>query len=235
MKTTLLTAALVATLAAPVAMANPFQEFSGNMPTFSFGDDSEFHIGGNVGTQGFGVEGGYRINSTFGIRGSHHWFDYEDTVDFQGSEVDASASLGFTGVMVDFYPFGGNLRLSGGAYKNASSGSASGEYTQAFDFNGYTYNPSSPTRIDAELDWEKEIAPAASIGYFGKLGNHISLGVELGAMFTGPAQVSATASGDPLVVSQLQPRIDTEIENIQNELDRIGVYPIAKVGLNIRF
>ena len=221
-------------LASPAAASGLKDVASNDMPTASFNQNG-FSVGAGVGTLGLGVEAGYRFNSRIGVRGVYNGFDYDTERELEGADLDVNASLKTGGVMVDIYPFGGNFRVSGGALINKNKATAAGVYTDEFTFEGQTYTPTEETRIDGILDWEDDLAPVATVGYHGNLGRHVSIGAEIGALFTGSAQIDAEASGDPNVVAQIQDDLDDSIADIQDELDKVGVYPIAKIGLNIRF
>ena len=187
-------------------------------------ETAPFAVGAGVSTLGLTLEGSYRINDRFGMRAPFGYFAYDDTLTEDGTDFDADVTIGGVGLLGDFYPGTGGLRLSGGAFFNGygGEGNATGDAT----VNGVDYSG-----VDLLLDAEPEntVMPMLSIGYDGDLGGGWMLSADLGAMYAGDWSVDLEDRAG--VVAQGD--IDAEVEDISGDLPEI--IPYLKLTATFRF
>ena len=109
----------------------------------------------------------------------------------EGIDYDVSASTGGVGVLGDYYPTGGGLRVSGGLFK--SNIGSSGRATGTVDVGSGTY---AGVDLRTEVETERSIAPMVAVGYDGQIGAGWGLSADLGAIYTGGFKTSITDSCD---------------------------------------
>ncbi len=184
----------------------------------------DFGLGLGVSTLGPTVEGTYRVNDRFGLRVPAGYFaaDFDGTED--GVDYDADVELGGIGLLGDFFPGAGGLRLSAGAIYSLYSVDGRGRGSGTVGNTEYT-------DVDLRFDGDprNEILPTAAIGYDGRIGQRWTLSADLGAMFTGGYDITLRdASGR---VSQDD--IEAEIGDIEDDLP--DVIPYLKFAVSFRF
>lgn len=185
-----------------------------------------FEIGVGESILGHTIEGGVRLNDRIGVRGMYG----EGSYDFSGSmgdnDFDGTFHMGDTAAFLDLYPFGGALRLSGGAVKLGHAFDASTD--GSFESGGNTYT----TTVDANAKFKRSIAPAGSIGFNKSLfGTPLSLSADLGAVYTGGVDLTMTDRSGMVP----QEEMDKQAEEVRDVLDRLTVAPFAKVGVTFTF
>ncbi len=116
-----------------------------------------------------------------------------------GDDIPYSGNLRFQTipVLLDYYPFHGVFRITGGMMVNqndisAVAGGGSGTYT----INGDTYTAQQVGTLTAHVGWRR-IAPYLGIGWGSKAARHsgFSMGFDVGVLMTGSPDVTLNASG----------------------------------------
>ncbi|MBO9428385.1 hypothetical protein [Sulfitobacter sp. R18_1] len=228
-------------------MENPLLDspiFGGNSnddgtgATASLDNGGEFSFTPNVSTLGYGFDVGYKFNQNLGVRGVYSTYDWDGTYDYEGTDFNIDADFNSYGAMVDFHPFGGGLTIGVGARRNQSSVAMDAAFNGTFNYNGTTYTHPDETVVNGEVTFPKW-APVVSVGYHGNIGDHVSFNFDLGAMHQGAASIMMAASGgvadDPSTSASFRNEMEEQRQNLEDELSEFKVYPIAKVGLSIRF
>ena len=146
-----------------------------------------------------------------------------------GVRYDGRFKLGSAGAMVDLYPFGGGLRISGGARRNANRARATP--TQAASIGGQTFAPTEIGTLRGRAH-VKDFAPALILGYGSGPGRGFAWGVEGGALFQGRVRLSTVTSSTGLIA---QARLDAERDDLQHDINKYKVYPIAQLSVGYRF
>lgn len=197
--------------------------------------DGKFTVGGNVGTLGPSAEVGYKVNDFFAVRGVHSLgLSYEDTFTYDSQDVDFSVGAQGSGLMLDFHPFGGGMRLSGGLWKTDIGADFATDYTVS-DNNGN----SRTFALSGDLSLPSN-APSATIGWQGGIGDRITIGAEFGAIMTGGSKLTTAIDGDFTDVPQSErDKVDDELRNLENEINEyteyLNFYPVANLGVTFRF
>lgn len=181
-------------------------------------------VGLGVSTLGATVEGTYRITDSFGVRVPVGYLggSYSDTDD--GIDYDLDLTLGGVGVLGDYYPGAGGLRLSGGAFYNGvkADGDARGDGTVGdTEYTGVD--------LDVGVEPKNRIMPAVALGYDAAVGSRWIISADLGAMYTGG--FDATLRDRSGQVSQA----DIDAESRELEDDAPDFYPYVKFTVAFRF
>lgn len=187
-------------------------------------EPGDFGVNVGVSTLGPTIEGTYRISEKLGVRVPAGYFGGEFDTSEDGIDYDLNASIGGIGLLADYYPLSGGLRLSGGAF--LSKYSADGTGKGSGQIGDTVYN-----NLDLVLDAEAEnsVMPTLSLGYDGSIWQRWTLSADLGAMYTGGFDVNLQdRSGQ---VSQSD--IDAEIAKIES--DAPDFMPYVKLSVGFRF
>lgn len=195
-----------------------------------------FGVGVGLSTLGPILEGSYRISPMLRARGIlGTGFSYEDNEDFEGTETSIDLSVGGGALVADYYPTGGNWRVSGGVYFAGSSleGRATASEADPFEFNDEIFTDGE-FRIKARSN--NQVAPIAMVGYDFNFGRNWALSADLGAIYTGGARLRATGqvSGNEAATQELQDAIDADadIQNAISDADDLNFYPyISLMGV----
>ena len=153
-----------------------------------------------------------------------------------GDDIPYSGNLRFQTipVLLDYYPFHGVFRITGGMMVNQNDISAvasggSGTYT----INGDTYTAQQVGTLTAHIGWRR-IAPYLGIGWGSKAARHagFSMGFDVGALVTGSPHVTLTAS-NPTDNTQLASDVAAAQAKANNQASSYRFWPV--IGLRVGY
>ena len=219
----------------------------------------QFGISPVAGTLGLGLELDYAMNDYFSIRLQGNQFNYDD--DFEEDDINYKGEIKLStyGLLVDYHPFSGAFRLTGGIYSNGNqmSGLANDSGRVEYEIGDaiYTSVPSDPLTLNADVELGN-----SSAGYLGLGWGHspkntggLLLSFELGVIFSGEPTIAYQASGSAQVnvngnlqqfsladtanplVAEFYTELDKEAANLQDDLSEFKFYPVLKLGIGYRF
>ena len=193
-------------------------------------------VGAGVGTTGGIAEAQVQVTPNIQIRGGYNYFQYDaddsyDDIDYAG-ELDLSTLAAF----VDFRPFGGSFIITGGAYFGEKTLDLAAAPGQTYEIGGQTYTSAEVGTLAGNVDLE-DTAPFVGLGWDTTFqGGPIGFKFIAGAMFTGTPQVSLTSTGGTLSNdATFQAELQTEEDNLQNDIDDYEVYPVVQAGITVSF
>ena len=179
----------------------------------------------------------YPINNSLQIRGAlSSGMDMSETATTD-IEYQVKAKDGINRLALDYHPFENNFFVSAGYAVNSFNIEADAQKNGAGITIGDTTYSGNVT-LNGTLDWDN--APSLSLGW----GNSPEKGwgglIELGAIFTGAADVSITGTGtlngnDVSTDPAIQAEITKEEKKVQNELSDYDFLPILQAGITYRF
>jgi len=197
----------------------------------------EWAIGLKTGTLGIGGELTTDILPQLNLRGSVQWFGLDlDDIDIGDVSYDLDLTLLNPMLLVDWYPFGGALRLSGGVLFNQSDVELRARPSEPVEIGDIIYTPGEIGTLTGEADFD-EIAPYVGIGF----GNAVSedsrwgLTADLGVAFIGSPGVTLRASGPIAGNAEFQSQLAEEEKDIEDDLENFEFYPVLAVNLYYHF
>jgi hypothetical protein len=187
-------------------------------------------------TLGVGLEAEKTFTDSFGGRIGINYFTYDDT--WTKDDIDYNYDLNLLSVsaLLDWHPFKGSFRISGGALYNGNDIDLDAKTVATYQIGGTTYTSANIGNLTGNVDFN-DIAPYLGIGWDTTFGKSKKFGflLELGAIYQGSPEVDLSISG-PLSGNQaLQNDLQTEEDNLQKELDNFEYYPVLAVGFNYRY
>jgi hypothetical protein len=194
-------------------------------------DVTGFSIGPIVGTLGAGGEIGYRFSDLFGARVDATALPATLKLTTATAPYTARISYFSAGLLADYYPFGGALRLTGGLHINDDSlklHAAPGAVT----INGATFTAAQVGTLDADIRYNA-LAPYLGVGMEGAptSSRNFVIGFDAGAMYQGSPRASVTASNAGIPASFLA----SEQAALQSDARKYNWYPVVTLAAKYRF
>jgi hypothetical protein len=193
-------------------------------------------IGVKASTLGAGVEAEGAFTKTIGIRIGANYFTY----DYEGTKDDIKYNFDLTlesaSALLDWHPFRGSFRLSGGIIYNGNSFDAKAKPAVSYEIGDTTYTAEEVGTLTGKITF-KDTAPYLGLGWdtsFGKR-NRFGFVFDLGAVYQGSPEVELSADGPIANNKTFQDDLAKEEENLQSALDEFKYYPVIAIGLNYRF
>ena len=189
-----------------------------------------------VSTLGVGLEGGIRLNDTFGLRLGGNWLGFNyDGVDGD-LDYDANVTLASLGTLVDYHPFQGGFRLSGGLRFNFNQADLDGTPNDDIEIGDDVFSPDDVGELTGDVGFNV-LAPYLGIGYGATLlQGALSVGFDLGVMYQGEAAVDLDTDGGDLSDNDvLLDNLAQEEDEIEDDLEDFVVYPVVGLAVIYRF
>jgi hypothetical protein len=202
------------------------------LPATAMADGS---IGVRAGTLGLGVEVSYPISQRIGMRLNADSYKYTRSFNQADIDYDGKATLKTGSVLLDWYPFANNFRISAGPMYNgnklvaASKQDANGKIT----VNGTPYQAS----VEGEVDFKKYV-PYAGIGYGRPIGSGFSMTFDLGVVFQGSPKATLTGTctdPTPGLCNTFQSDLAAQQQTANDDLKNFRYYPVVSLGLAYTF
>ena len=213
-------------------------------------------LGTRVGAAGAGFDFATPLTKNFNLRAGTDFFSYGTTFQEEGANVGIDLHLRSGHVAVDWFPFGGHLRLSplfvfGNNNRILATAVIPSGSTLTLDGQNYISSSSDPLRGSGRVDFRK-VSPGFSLG-FGNLiprdRSHFSIPVEVGFYYTGQPKLQVAFTGsacDPNYSPSVGCESVDQDPNFQQNLTAFQVrnernlsyasfFPIFSVGVGYRF
>jgi hypothetical protein len=193
-------------------------------------------LGLKASTLGAGMEAEGAFSDSLGARIGVNYFSYDRTGTEDDIEYDFDITLMSVSALLDWHPFKGTFRISGGALFNGNNLDAEATSAATYDIGDTTYTASQIGTLDGEIDFN-DISPYLGLGWdttFGKK-NKFGFIFELGVLYQDSPEVNLSASGPISSDQTFQSQLVMEEENLQKELDEYKYYPVVAIGFSYRF
>ncbi len=196
---------------------------------------NNWDTGLRISTLGAGAELGYKLNDNFRIRlvgqGFKYSTDYTDT----DLTYDGDLDLLTIGPMLDWHPWGGSFKLSGGLFYNGNEVSMTAKPTSDVKIGDNTYSPSDIGTVDMKVDFNS-VAPYLGFGWGNAFkGSNWTFNFEMGAMYQGEGDLSYSTNGAAVNNAAFQADIAKEQDELQDEINKYKFYPVITLGLTYSF
>jgi hypothetical protein len=172
-----------------------------------------YYLTPGVGTLGASVKGGYRWSENLGATGIVSGFSYSRNTTYAGVPGNARTKLFGAGVILDYYPLGGDLRVSGGL--RYSGDQVTGSVTDSGTTVNYTAEANS-------------VQPYLGLGYSLPVNRNLAIDLDVGAYYVGTTQVTANTSTS-------NANIQSAISQVRTDLNKSSFYPVGQLGLRFEF
>lgn len=187
-------------------------------------------------TLGLGLEVGYAFNEHFNIRlaSNNYSYDYETTED--EIQYNFDLELKSTALLLDYHPFAGSFRLTGGILDNKNKLDGTAVPTGSYDIGGTTYTGSDVGTLYSNVVLGDKNPLYFGLGWSKALGDSgFGLGFDLGLVMQGSPDVSLSADGPIASDPQFQADMRAEEEQLQQDMDQFETYPVIAIGITYQF
>jgi hypothetical protein len=158
-------------------------------------------------------------------------YSYSRKFNQDGIDYDGKATLKTGSLLLDWYPFANNFRISAGPMYNGNKVGLSTPTTN-LTINNNPYTAS----LDGQVDFKKYV-PYAGIGYGRPVGRGLSLTFDLGVVFQGTptATLNGTCSPAPACTATFQSDLKAQEASLNDAIKNFRYYPVVALGLAYTF
>lgn len=138
-------------------------------------------------------------------------------------------------VLLDYYPFQGVFRLTGGVMVNQNRMTLDSAGNGTYMINNHQYSAQQVGTFTGRVAW-KRVAPYLGIGWGSKAARQtgFSMGFDLGVLFTGSPQVTLSAS-NPQNNSQLASDVAAAQASANQKASSYKLWPVIGVRIGYDF
>jgi hypothetical protein len=190
-------------------------------------------LGPNAGSLGLGSEAGLRFNDHFGLRIGTSHVSPETAGERNESDTDIDVTPTTAGAVLDYYPFEGGFRLSGGLRYNAE-GPDSATPVGGITIGGLPFTPSQSGTLGSGNDFVG-YAPYGGLGLQSSFWEgRLELAFDLGVYYQGAHHADLSADG---ATGEAAAGADPASDNsgLEDDLNFLGFYPIVGLTAKYRF
>jgi hypothetical protein len=193
-------------------------------------------VGLKISTLGGGLEVDRSFSDSIGgrIGVNNATIDYTATID--DIEYNFDVNLMSISALLDWYPFKGSFRISGGVLYNDNNLDADAKSANTYEVGGTQYTGLEVGNLTGKIDFD-DITPYFGIGWNVPLGKSKRFGflADLGVVYQGTPEVDLSADGLLANNATFQNDLQNEEEELQSKLDGYEYYPVIAIGLSYRF
>jgi len=189
-------------------------------------------IGAKAGTLGLGGDLTTDILPGLNLRGGIQWLNLNLDAEFEDIDYSVDVDLLNPLLLLDWYPFGGSFRLSGGVLFNQSDIDLRATPSEPVQIGGTTYTPAEVGTLRGQSDFNP-IAPYVGIGWGNAVGRsrRLGLAMDLGVAFIGSPGVNLSANGLLASDPTFKAHLAQEEEDIEDDLRDFKFYPVLSLTL----
>ena len=202
---------------------------------------SGWAIAPKAGTLGLGADVVKSILPNLNARVGLSGLDIGVEISSDNIDYDGDVNLGGIPLLVDFHPFFSSFRVTGGLVINNNkidldAKGRDADRTVRIGDRSFTVSDVGDIKGDVEFN---DIAPYIGIGFGNPVrpGKSFGFSIDIGVMFQGAGDVSlrATNPSPAAIEAGINAQLKREEEDIQDDVDKIQVYPILQIGVTYQF
>ena len=194
-------------------------------------------VGGRVSTLGVGFEVTKRMREDLNLRAGVNQYNYDRSGVEDGIDYRADLELSSGAVMVDWFPFRGGFRATGGVLLNRNELRMAASSSASYTIGSTTYTGAEVGSLTGKVSFDNTVSPYLGVGWGNAVGSkgNLSFGVDLGVVFQGDANVDLVADGLMAGDPTFQAELAEEEAQLRSSLDTLANYPVLSLGVGYRF
>ena len=185
----------------------------------------------HLGTSGLGGRVALPLSGQVNLRGGVDFQPFNFEFDDEGTTWEISLPSHTLSALLDWHPGGFGFRFSGGIVYFVTQLEFEGTSLANVEVGDREYTPSEIGSLIGSLG-TSQIAPYVGIGWGNSPNGGIGFSADVGVAMHGTPDVQARATGpirdDPTFLSDLE----TDIEDIHDDIGVVKVYPILNLGIS---
>lgn len=176
------------------------------------------------------------------LRGTIHGYSIDEDLEEDGVDYDATLDLENYGLLLDWHPFAGGIRLTVGFMSSRNEITGTATPTQPTEIGNVTFDPEDIGTLDLKAKYSNAMSGYVGLGW----GNaacpdeRITFSLDIGVIVTSPLEVELTAhspigSSNPVIQAQLIKELRQEEANLEKDLEDVEAWPVINLGIGYRF
>lgn len=196
--------------------------------------DANLGVGVKAGTTGIGLEGRWNPLPYMDVRLGVNSYDYDESGFQSGIDYDATLNLesyyATANLRFPLSPF----RVTAGMYSNGNELNMASTDSLTYDVGGQTYTSAEVGTLRSKTSFNST-APYLGFGYDFSLFGKIGMNIDLGLLWQGEPKVSLTADGQAANDPDFQSALETERQQLEEEVKDYKAWPVATLGFFYNF
>lgn len=193
-------------------------------------------VAGRFGTLGWGLEVMQSLHENVNLRFGLNRYsgDHDGTEDHLDYTIDMN--LQSVGLLVDWHPYDGVFRVTGGMLYNGNEVDFVVTPTESLRIGDTSYSPSAIGILTYHATFRK-LAPYMGFGFGNALKKTQALGfvLDFGIVFHGSPELELSADGWDASLPGFQDDLAQEKQEIEEDLRPFRYYPVVAFGFTYRF
>jgi len=197
---------------------------------------SGFALGARIGTGGYGLEATQSLSSNVNARLGFNTYNYTYSTTESDIDYDAELKLQTTSLLLDWHPFSGVFRLSGGLINNQNKLDLTGTPTGTTTIGSGSYTPAEIGTLTGNVGF-KENVPYVGIGWGNAAAQdkHFGFNFDIGVIIQGSPSVQLSSNGTLANDAAFQAELQQEQQDLEADLQDLKYYPVISLGISYRF
>jgi len=201
-------------------------------------------VGVRASTLGLGVELTQSLYPTVKTRFGVNRYSIESDVTQDGINYTQSLNLSSVAALIDWHPFAGGFRVSGGLLINNNAVELQSGSQASYNVGGETYT-TTDLSIKGKVSFQP-VTPYLGLGWASTPKSRgLSLSAEVGVVYMGEADVKLSATGsvtdsngtsfDVANDAVFHENLVLEEKTLENDIDEFVFYPVISLGVSFAF
>ncbi len=192
-------------------------------------------VAAKVGALGFGIEYSRALNDRLGVRVGLNGAGYGFNAVESGIDYRFDLNWGSLSAGVDFHPFRGAFRISGGLLHDNDRIDAVSRPAADVVVGNTVYTAAEVGTLRGRVSFDAT-APYLTVGWdWSRLGRALGMVFDIGVVDQGRPKVTLAADGGLVADPMFEQDIATERAQLQDSLSSYDLMPYASLGLVFRF
>ncbi|OUS04902.1 hypothetical protein A9Q81_05310 [Gammaproteobacteria bacterium 42_54_T18] len=176
------------------------------------------------------------------LRGTIHQFSIDEDLEEDGVEYDATLDLENYGLLLDWHPFAGGIRLTVGVVSSRNEITGTAVPTEPTEIGDVTFSPADIGTLHLKAKYSNSMSGYVGLGWGNAIcpEDRITVSFDIGVIVTSPLEVDLEAdspigSSNPMIQAQLLKELRTEEDNLEKDLEDVEAWPVISLGIGYRF
>ena len=191
---------------------------------------------GKISSLGFGAELNLSISDSVGTRFGVNYGTYYSTNTYL-SNYDSDVQLQTASAMLDWYPFQGSFRTTGGVFYNNNKVGLSAVPINGFIIiNGVNYPTSTVSSVEGTTTFNA-VAPYLGIGWGNPVESNKGWGLvsDFGVLFQGSPTIDLVATCPGTCPAGLLTDLQAENASLQSDISKFKMWPVISIGISYQW
>lgn len=176
------------------------------------------------------------------LRGTLHRYNFDTDLEEDGVDYKAELDLENYGLLLDWHPFAGGIRLTAGVISSRNAILGTAVPTEPTEIGDVTFTPEEIGTLHLKAKYSNSMSGYAGLGWGNAASreDRFTFSLDIGVIVTSQFEVELSAdspigSSNPVIQAQLLKELRTEEENLEKDLEDVEAWPVINLGIGYRF